>query len=73
MRYFVGLALVLSCSGCAGDRAVLFKYYPNTKKTEVFPRIAERECAKYGRVAVYSGTGSAEYGSVTQAWRCEAN
>jgi hypothetical protein len=71
MRYVVGIAIVLMCSGCANNRTVTFKYYPGVGNTREFPLYAEAECGQFGQNAVPAGSGSAEYGSATITYRCD--
>jgi len=51
MKVIVAIASLLMCCGCASKSVNLY-YYPNVQNPERFPRIAQKECAKFGLDAV---------------------
>ena len=70
----LGLLLVV-LSGCASERTIAFIYYPNHPKdnfprTEEFAAEAQKECAKYGLVAVHDWESVTEFQRVRSFWRC---
>jgi hypothetical protein len=72
MKVIVALATVLICSGCASKTVDVY-YYPNIQSPEHFPRIAQKECAKFGLEAVQT-FGAINWGGGRSyvSFRCEA-
>ena len=69
----IGLAFVLS--GCALQRSVTFIYYPNAPRSDFprqydFTREAQKECSKYGMVAVHSWDNVTDWERVMLTWNC---
>jgi len=75
MRIVGLLGLLLALSGCASERSIAFIYYPNHPGSD-FPRPyqfaaeAQRECAKYGLVAVHNWDNYTSYQRVRSSWKC---
>jgi hypothetical protein len=76
MRYIGLLSLLLTLSGCALERSVTFVYYPNAPHSETFPprsqfdADAEKECARYGLVAVHSWDNYTTFQRVRVTYKC---
>jgi len=76
MRNFVLIGLMLALSGCASDRTVTFIYYPNRPHGDAFPQPAQftaeaqRECQKYGMVAVHDWDSVTDFQRVRTTFRC---
>ncbi len=76
MRVFGLLGLLLALSGCANDRAIVFIYSPNQPDNGIFPRTwqfaseAQKECGKYGLIAVHDWDNVTEFQRVRSYWRC---
>ncbi len=72
MKKCLVIALALMCSGCA-DRYITFYYYPGVSSSAEFERKAQRECAKYGMVAVpgWEGLEMPRPTRSRETWRCE--
>jgi hypothetical protein len=69
----LAIALALMCSACA-DRYIAFYYYPGVGSPESFERKAQKECEKYGMVAVRASWQGLEMPSPNrerETWRCE--
>ncbi|WP_147262870.1 hypothetical protein [Roseiarcus fermentans] len=75
MRIVGLLGLLLALSGCASERSIAFIYYPN-HPADSFPRPpdfageAQKECAKYGLVAVHDWDSVTDFQRVRSFWRC---
>ena len=78
MRYIGLLSLLLTLSGCALERSVTFVYYPNAPHSETFPprsefdSDAQKECARYGLVAVHDWDNYTTYQRVRVSYKCVA-
>jgi hypothetical protein len=73
MRFAIGLAALLLCSGCSyANRSITFVYYPRIANTSAFFRDAQRECEKYGMFAEISANGSSDFGRLTETYVCVA-
>jgi hypothetical protein len=76
MRIFCLIGLLLTLSGCANERSVAFIYYPNAPPNGTFPPPwrfageAQRECAKYGLIAVHDWESVADFQRIRSFWRC---
>jgi hypothetical protein len=76
MRIVCLIGLLLGLSGCANYREVVFFYYPNAPRSETFPpryefaAEAQKECAKYGMVAVHDWESVTDWQRVRSAWLC---
>ena len=75
MRIVGLLALLLTVSGCASERSIAFIYYPNHPgdgfpKTYQFAAEAQKECSRYGLVAVHDWDSATEFQRVRSFWRC---
>jgi hypothetical protein len=75
MRIVGLLGLLLALSGCASERAVTFIYYPDHPgskfpATYQFAEEAQKECGKYGLVAVHDWDNVTEFQRVRSNWRC---
>jgi hypothetical protein len=76
MRIICLTGLALALSGCALERSVTFIYYPAAPKSDVFPRqyefaaLAQRECAKYGMVAVHYWDNVTDWDRVRATYDC---
>jgi hypothetical protein len=68
MKYIVGLAALLLCSGCA--RSITFVYKPGVEDPSRFSALAERECDKYGQMSIFRGDGIADFGRSTKVYDC---
>jgi hypothetical protein len=75
MRIFGLIGILLALSGCANERSIAFIYYPNHPPSD-FPRPyefaaeAQKECAKYGLVAVHDWESVTDFQRVRSFWRC---
>jgi hypothetical protein len=75
MRIVGLLGLLLALSGCANERSVTFIYYPNHPGDD-FPRPsqfyaeAQKECGRYGLIAVHDWESVTEFQRVRSFWRC---
>jgi hypothetical protein len=45
-------------------------YYPHVGEPSDFPEIAQRECAKYGQISSFQGSGAADFGRKTETYSC---
>jgi len=75
MRIVGLLGLLLALSGCASERSIAFIYYPSHPgekfpRTDQFAAEAQRECGKYGLVAVHDWDSVADFQRVRSFWRC---
>jgi hypothetical protein len=71
MKRIFAFAILLACAGCA-HRDVTLYYYPNMRSTAHFAEYAQRECAKYGMVAIHNFTSQRGVdGESYMAFRCE--
>ncbi len=76
MRIVCLIGLLLGVSGCASERSIAFIYYPNGPHSQTFPSRSEfaleaqRECDKYGLVAVHDWDSVTEFQRVRSFWRC---
>ncbi len=76
MRIVGLLGLLVALSGCANERSIAFIYYPNHPggtnfpKTYQFAAEAQKECARYGLVAVHDWESVTEFQRVRSFWRC---
>jgi len=76
MRIICLIGLLLTLSGCASERTIAFIYYPNGPHSDIFPPRSEfaleaqKECAKYGLVAVHEWDSVTEFQRVRSFWRC---
>jgi len=75
MRIVGLIGLLLTLSGCASERTVAFIYYPNHPaskfpETYQFAAEAQKECARYGLVAVHEWESVTEFQRVRSFWRC---
>ncbi len=76
MRIVGLLGLLLALAGCASERSVTFIYYPDHPGGTSFPRAyqfaaeADKECARYGLVAVHDWESVTEFQRVRSFWRC---
>ncbi len=69
MRFVLGMAIVLLCSGCA-TRTITLVYYPQLQDPNKLPAIAQRDCARYNLEAQEAGQGIADFGRLTQTYNC---
>ncbi len=76
MRIFCLIGMLLALSGCANERSIAFIYYPTVPRNHIFPPLSEfaleaqRECAKYGLVAVHDWESYTDFQRVRSFWRC---
>ena len=76
MRIVCLVGLLLALSGCANERSIAFIYYPNAPRNETFPpryefaHEAQKECAKYGLIAVHDWESVTDFQRVRSSWRC---
>ncbi len=76
MRVVGLLGLLLALSGCANQRSVTFIYSPTHPPDDRFPIVsqfyaeAQKECARYGLVALHEWESVAEFQRVRSFWRC---
>jgi hypothetical protein len=76
MRIVGLLGLLLALSGCASERSITFiygQYQPNTGKFPATWQLAEeaqKECGKYGLVAVHDWDNVTDFQRVRSFWRC---
>ena len=76
MRYIILIGLALALSGCALERSVTFIYYPNAPRSDTFPRQydfareAQKECSKYGLVAVHAWDNWTHWQRVRSTYDC---
>lgn len=76
MRIVSLVCLLLGLAGCAQERAINFVYYPNRAPGDTFPTPsqfaaeAQKECAKYGLVAVHNWDNWTSFQRVRSDWRC---
>ena len=76
MRIVGLLGLLLALSGCANERSVAFIYYPNHPGDDRFPKPsqfyaeAQKECGRYGLIAVHDWESVTEFQRVRSFWRC---
>ncbi len=76
MRVFGLIGILLALSGCASERSIAFIYYPTRPAGDVFPNPAEfaaeaqKECAKYGLVAVHDWESVTTFQRVRSYWSC---
>jgi hypothetical protein len=76
MRIVGLLGLLLALSGCASERSIAFIYYPNHLGADKFPLTAQfaaeaqKECGKYGLVAVHDWESVTDFQRVRSFWRC---
>jgi hypothetical protein len=75
MRILGLIGILLALSGCANERSIAFIYYPDHPGSD-FPRPyqfaaeAQRECGKYGLVAVHEWESVTDFQRVRSLWRC---
>jgi hypothetical protein len=76
MRIVCLIGLLLGLSACANYREIVFIYYPNAPRNQTFPppsefaAEAQRECAKYGMVAIHDWESVADWQRVRSSWLC---
>jgi adenosylmethionine-8-amino-7-oxononanoate aminotransferase len=76
MRVFGLIGILLALSGCANERSIAFFYYPNRPAGGVFPSPSEfaaeaqKECSKYGLVAVHDWESVTDFQRVRSYWSC---
>jgi hypothetical protein len=75
MRIFCLIGILLALSGCANERSIAFIYYPNHPSGSFpspseFAVEAQRECGKYGLVAVHDWESYTDWQRVRSFWRC---
>ena len=77
MRIVGLLGLLLALSGCASERSIAFIYNPR-EPSQGFPKYsqfageAQKECGKYGLVAVHDWDSVTDFHRVRSFWRCVA-
>lgn len=75
MRFFCLIGMLLALSGCANERSIAFYWYPThppngfPRPTD-FPLEAQKECGKYGLVAVHDWESVTDFQRVRSFWRC---
>lgn len=78
MRYIILIGLALTLSSCAFERSVTFIYYPAAPHRDTFPgqydfaREAQKECSKYGLVAVHVWDNWTDWQRVRSTYNCVA-
>ena len=76
MRILGLIGVLLALSGCANERSIAFIYYPIRPAGDVFPdpsefaAEAQKECSKYGLVAVHDWESETSFQRVRSYWRC---
>jgi hypothetical protein len=76
MRILGLIGVLLALSGCANERSIAFIYYPNHPPGDIFPNPSEfaaeaqKECSKYGLVAVHDWESVTTFQRVRSYWRC---
>jgi len=76
MRIVGVLGLLLALSGCASERSIAFIYYPQGPGNDKFPKPsqfyaeAQKECGRYGLVAVHDWDSVTDFQRVRSYWRC---
>jgi adenosylmethionine-8-amino-7-oxononanoate aminotransferase len=76
MRICGLIGILLALSGCASEREIAFIYYPTRPAGDVFPppsefaSEAQKECSKYGLVAVHDWDSVTSFQRVRSYWRC---
>ena len=84
MRIFCLIGMLLALSGCANERSIVFLYYPNHPAREYDPNNpagqfpppsefaleAQKECGKYGLIAVHEWDSWTDWQRVRSSWRC---
>jgi hypothetical protein len=76
MRVVFLFGFLLALSGCANERAVTFIYYPTRAPGDTFPTPsqfsteAQKECARYGLVAVHDWDNWTDFQRIRSNWRC---
>ena len=76
MRFLTVIGLLLALTGCASERTLSFIYYPTRAPGDQFPKPyefeaeAQKECGKYGMVAVHEWDNWTEFQRVRTTYRC---
>ncbi len=76
MRIVSLIGVLLALSGCAQERWVTFLYYPNPPHSVTFPppsefaAEAQKECGRYGLVAVHDWDNWSDFQRIRSSWRC---
>lgn len=76
MRMICLIGMLLALSGCANERSIAFIYYPTRPADDIFPppyefaAEAQKECSKYGLVAVHDWESVTDFQRVRSFWRC---
>ncbi len=76
MRILGLIGILLALSGCANERSIAFIYYPTRPAGDIFPppyefaAEAQKECSKYGLVAVHDWESVTDFQRVRSFWRC---
>ncbi len=75
MRILGLIGILLALSGCATERDIAFIYYPNHPGNDFpspseFAAEAQKECSKYGLIAVHDWESVTTFQRVRSLWRC---